>query len=156
MGYGGMGYGGMGYYGSPYYGYGVGVYPGYGYGNYPGRMGFGLGYSGYGAYGYGIAPYGYANPIVGAGLTPLGIQSALIESELQGSSLYGLSPVVEPRIIVTGKADTQAEADAVEPSPKIVPPISESKQPRVFSPEDVPDGPRVIVPQRNRKPERNE
>jgi hypothetical protein len=92
----GYGYPGFGY-GYPTYGYGYG-YPGYGFGGYP-AMGFGYGGlgSGYGGYGYGAgfypgygsylgAGYGYMNPLLGAGLTPLGVQSALLETSIIANS----------------------------------------------------------------------
>jgi hypothetical protein len=77
----GPGYGGYGY-GYPWYGYG---YPGYGFGY--GYAGLGAGY--YGGYGYPGFGYGYAgvysrglvNPLFGTGLTPLGVQSYLFETQ---------------------------------------------------------------------------
>ncbi len=105
----GWGYGFPGYgYGMPYayampaFGYGMGYglgMPGYGYGGmgYGYGMGNGFGMSGYG---YGMGPFGYpafvglgyggmatspyTNPYFGLGLTPLGVQSYLTESNLLG------------------------------------------------------------------------
>jgi hypothetical protein len=89
MGYGGVGYGGMGYGGMGYGGMGYGGmgYGGMGYGG----MGYGMGYGGfgYGGYGYGY-PNIYAqtsplyNPLFGVGLTPLGAQSYMVETQLFG------------------------------------------------------------------------
>jgi hypothetical protein len=86
----GYGYGGLGY-GYPIGGYGIGPYGvgGYGYGG----MGFGMGY---GPFGYGFGGYGYGypdiyaqtsplyNPLFGVGLTPLGAQSYMTETQLFG------------------------------------------------------------------------
>ena len=82
MGYGGMGYG-MGYGGMGYGGMGYG---GMGYGG----MGYGMGYGGFGYGGYGFYPNIYAqtsplyNPLFGIGLTPLGAQSYMLETQLFG------------------------------------------------------------------------
>jgi len=99
----GYGYGspGMGYgYGGPGYGYPIG---GYGIGPYGmggsgyGGMGYGMGYGGFG-YGYPGYSYGYGygspniyartsplyNPLFGVGLTPLGAQSYMLETQLFG------------------------------------------------------------------------
>jgi hypothetical protein len=98
MGYGGygMGYGGLGY-GMGYGGLGMG-YGGYGM-IYPGA--YGMGYAGYSGFGYGLAypglGYGLAyrglgygmNPLYGAGLTPLGMQSALIERSIRRPIMPG-------------------------------------------------------------------
>jgi hypothetical protein len=97
----GMGYPGMGY-GYPIGGYGIGPYGmdgfggmgygGVGYGGMGyGGMGYGMGYGGfgYGGYGYGY-PNIYAqtsplyNPLFGVGLTPLGAQSYMVETQLFG------------------------------------------------------------------------
>jgi hypothetical protein len=97
----GMGYPGMGY-GYPIGGYGIGPYGmdgfggmgygGVGYGGMGyGGMGYGMGYGGfgYGGYGYGY-PNIYAqtsplyNPLFGVGLTPLGAQSYMLETQLFG------------------------------------------------------------------------
>ncbi len=105
----GYGYPAYGYgygYGYPAYGYGYGYpmygYPAYGYGyGYP-AFGYGYGYPTYGygypaygvGYGYGY-PAGYAygglpfaapylNPLFGVGLSPLGVQSYFVESNLLG------------------------------------------------------------------------
>ena len=107
----GMGYGygmpaygyGMGYgYGMPAYGYGMGYgygMPGFGYGGVGYGMGYGYGMGGYGFpgtgiyYGYpafagmgygGLSTSPYLNPYFGVGLTPLGLQSYLTESNLLG------------------------------------------------------------------------
>ncbi len=76
-GYGAMGYGfpgmGFGYYG----GYG---YPAYGYGyGYPG-----FGYSGFGYGNPGFYSPGLFNPLFGVGLTPLGVQSYMYETQVLG------------------------------------------------------------------------
>ena len=94
MGYGGMGYGGMGYgypgmgyggmgYGYPGFGYGGYGYGGYGYGLPVGGSGYGYGYPGFG---YGYFPFlpGLSNPLFGVGMTPLGVQSALFETNVLG------------------------------------------------------------------------
>jgi hypothetical protein len=111
MGYPGFGYGGWGY-GSPWFGYGGYGYPWYGYGGW-GYGGWGWGYPWYGygtigPYGLGFAaamanPYGglflanplalaygfgFANPFFGFGLSPLGVQSALIERYALGNTGY--------------------------------------------------------------------
>ena len=88
MGYGGMGYGygGMGYgyggmgYGNPmmgggFYG-GYGGYPAYGYG-YPGFRYYGFGYGNPGFYTPGLM-----NPLFGVGMTPLGAQSYIYETQV--------------------------------------------------------------------------
>jgi hypothetical protein len=68
----GYGYGGLGYgYGGPGYG---GVYPGFGY---PAYYGFGFGNPGF------YTP-GLFNPLFGVGLTPLGAQSYMMETQLFG------------------------------------------------------------------------
>jgi hypothetical protein len=90
MGYGGMGYGyaGMGYgyggmgYDSPvmgggFYG-GFGGYPAYGYG------GPGFGYYGFGYGNPGFYTPGLMNPLFGVGLTPLGAQSYIYETQVLG------------------------------------------------------------------------
>ncbi len=86
-GYGGMGYGfgGMGY---GYPGMGIGYYGGYGY------PGYGFGYPGFGYPGFGYSGYGYGsaglyspglmNPLFGVGLTPLGVQSYMYETQVLG------------------------------------------------------------------------
>ena len=96
----GYGFPGMGYgYGHPIGGYGIGPYGmgGYGYGMGYGGMGYGMGYGGFGygypGYGYGYG-YGYPNiyartsplynPLFGVGLTPLGAQSYILETQLFG------------------------------------------------------------------------
>ena len=64
---------------------------GYGYGGYRyGGYGYG-GISPYGLYGFGYAPggiglsgVGYVNPMFGAGLTPLGNYSFMLESRMLG------------------------------------------------------------------------
>ena len=68
-----MGYG----YGMPGYGYGV---AGYGF---P-QIGFNYAYSAALGYGSPIATSPYLNPYFGLGLTPLGLQSYLTESNLLG------------------------------------------------------------------------
>ena len=91
MGYGGMGYGygGMGYgyggmgYGNPmmgggFYG-GYGGYPAYGYG-YPGFRYYGFGYGNPGFYTPGLM-----NPLFGVGMTPLGAQSYIYETQVFGA-----------------------------------------------------------------------
>jgi hypothetical protein len=109
-----FGYGNYGY-GYPGFGYGYGYppvgYNGYGYG---GGLGFGLGLG----YGYNPTSYGYfgnayppgllapiisgvgdTNPLMGVGLTPLGVQSALAEGTLlRGSraSIAGRPAGVNP------------------------------------------------------------
>ena len=91
-------YSGGGYsIGYPFLGFGYGV-PGYGFGGYPG-MGYGYGYPGIGyGYGSGFPGYGYGygfgniysyssplyNPLFGVGLTPLGAQSYIMETQLFG------------------------------------------------------------------------
>jgi hypothetical protein len=97
-GYPGWGYGG--FYGIPPMAYGYGAvgygYPGWGYG-YPGAAFgspfMGAGYSGgygypiYYGFGYGNPGFytpGLFNPWFGAGLTPLGAQSYMIETQLFG------------------------------------------------------------------------
>ena len=108
-GYPGMGYGGWGWgwggYGYPSVAYNYG-YPGYGFGTIPvagnfvmgapgygygGFGGYGLGYDGLGYGGFGYAPggigmsgVGYWNPMFGAGLTPLGNYSFMMETQLLG------------------------------------------------------------------------
>jgi hypothetical protein len=106
MGFGGWGWGGYGYpsinykYGYP--GYGLGNIPvsgnfvmgapgygGYGYGGYGGFGGgyggaFGFGGFGYAPGGIGMSGVGYWNPMFGVGLTPLGTQSYLMETQLFG------------------------------------------------------------------------
>jgi hypothetical protein len=89
---GGYGYGGLGYgYGGLGYGYGPYGYGGFGYG-YPGFVfGYppvGVGYTLPGTI-YGIGnPYLYTpglwNPLFGVGLTPLGVQSYMVETQLLG------------------------------------------------------------------------
>ncbi len=98
-GYGMPGYGsGMGYgYGMPYYGYGgmgdgYGM-PGFGYGmggyGFPGT-GIYYGYPAFAGLGYGgLATSPYMNPYFGLGLTPLGVQSYLTESNLLGRGQLG-------------------------------------------------------------------
>jgi hypothetical protein len=102
MGYGygmpGFGYG-MGYgYGMPGYGYGMGYgfgMPGYGLG-----VGYGNGVPGleiyYGSPGFGVVGSGspivnspYLNPLFGVGMTPLGLQSYLTESNMLGRGQIG-------------------------------------------------------------------
>jgi hypothetical protein len=95
-----IGYPGFGFgYGFPGYGFGGFGYPGMGYGygmGYPG-VGFGYGYPGMGyGYGFGMPGYGYGfgniytyssplyNPMFGVGLTPLGAQSYIVETQLFG------------------------------------------------------------------------
>jgi hypothetical protein len=115
-GYGGWGYPGWGWggYGYPSIAYNYG-YPGYGFGNIPvsgnfvmgapgygyGGLGYGYGGLGYGYGGFGYAPggigmsgVGYWNPMFGVGLTPLGTQSYMMETQLLGrvprtSARYG-------------------------------------------------------------------
>lgn len=94
FGYGGYGYPGYGY-GFPGAFYGYGFAPG-GFGGFGGPFGYGIG-PGYGfatpgvSYGYYGSPYvgvgaplisgaGDTNPLLGLGLTPLGVQSALTET----------------------------------------------------------------------------
>ena len=83
MGYGGMGYGygGMGYgypvMGGGFYG-GYGGYPVYGYG-YPGFRYYGFGYGNPGFYTPGLM-----NPLFGVGMTPLGAQSYIYETQVLG------------------------------------------------------------------------
>lgn len=107
----GWGWGGYGYpsvaynYGYPFYGLGnipitgnvmMGA-PGYGYGGWAGMGGYGYGgygyggFSPYGLHGFGYAPggiglsgVGYVNPMFGAGLTPLGNDSFMLESRMLG------------------------------------------------------------------------
>ena len=102
-GYGGWGYGGWGWggYGYPSIAYNYG-YPGYGFGTIPvagnfvmGAPGYG-GFGGFGGDGYGFGGFGYApggigmsgvgywNPMFGAGLTPLGNYSYMMETRLLG------------------------------------------------------------------------
>jgi hypothetical protein len=81
----GYGYGGIGY-GYPMYGFGYGYsYPRYGFG-YPG---FGYGYPGFQYYGFGYGNPGFytpglANPLFGVGMSPLGAQSYLYETQVLG------------------------------------------------------------------------
>ncbi len=92
-GMGGYGYGlggyGMGGYGMGGYGmgYGLGYGMGYGMGGY-GMGGYGFGYPGVGyGYGYGYPGFyggGYMPPMYGIGLTPLGAQSYMIDTQLFG------------------------------------------------------------------------
>jgi hypothetical protein len=78
-GYGGMGYGGMGYgYGGVGYGYGGMGYGGMGYG-YPGFSYYGFGYGNPGFYNPGLM-----NPLFGVGMTPLGAQSYIYETQVLG------------------------------------------------------------------------
>ncbi len=82
-GYPGIGYGGFGY-GYPMaavpYGYGYGYgYPAYAYGGYPGFQYYGFGYGNPGFYTPGLA-----NPLFGVGMTPLGVQSYLYETQILG------------------------------------------------------------------------
>ncbi len=84
MGYGGMGYGGMGYGGMGYGGFGYGGmgYGGFGYGGmgyYPGFQYYGFGYGNPGFYNPGLM-----NPLFGVGMTPLGAQSYLYETQVLG------------------------------------------------------------------------
>jgi hypothetical protein len=111
FGYPGWGYGG--FYGYPGIGYGYGYgaiglgYPGWGYGGSYAFPGIGSGYAGWG-YGYPFSAAGYFggfgypmdygfgygnpgfftpglfNPLFGVGLTPLGAQSYMIETQLFG------------------------------------------------------------------------
>jgi hypothetical protein len=90
MGYGGMGYGGMGYGGMGYGGMGYGGmgYGGMGYGGM-GYGGIGYGYPGFTYYGFGYGNPGFytpglANPLFGVGMTPLGVQSYLYETQVLG------------------------------------------------------------------------
>jgi hypothetical protein len=88
-GYGGMGYGygGMGYgYGGMGYGFpgmGGGFYGGYGYPGYayggPGFQYYGFGYGNPGFYTPGLM-----NPLFGIGMTPLGAQSYMYETQVLG------------------------------------------------------------------------
>jgi hypothetical protein len=72
----GFGYGGMGYgFGYPGFAPGLG-YPGLGFG-----MGYGFGFGAYGAPAFGT-PLG--NPLFGAGLTPLAVESFNIEANVLG------------------------------------------------------------------------
>ena len=86
-GYGGMGYGygGMGYgYGGMGYGYGG---MGYGYPAWGGGYYGGYGYPAYYGFGYGNPGFytpGLMNPLFGVGLTPLGAQSYMMETQLFG------------------------------------------------------------------------
>ena len=97
-GYGMSGYGyGMGGYGMGGYGYGMGGYGmggyGYGMGGYGyGMGGYGYGMGGYGyGYGYpGVYGGGYMPPMYGIGLTPLGTQSYMIETQLFGRRLHAI------------------------------------------------------------------
>ncbi len=101
----GMGYGypGMGY----GYGYGYG-YPGMGYGfGGPGLgYGYGLGYNGVQQYFY--PSMGYANPLFGLGLSPLGVQSNLAETALiRGAGSVGRTTIrVYPSYPAPGKTVT--------------------------------------------------
>jgi hypothetical protein len=88
-GVGGLGYGGLGYGG---FGYGYPGYGGFGYG-YPGYGGYGYDGLGYGGYGYGgvsaLGGVGYPgisglNPYFGFGLSPLAVQSAIVERNVLG------------------------------------------------------------------------
>jgi hypothetical protein len=98
MGYGGMGYDGMGYGGMGYGGMGYG-YGGMGYGGYPAMGGGFYGGYGYPAYAYGgpgFQYYGFGygnpgfytpglmNPLFGIGMTPLGAQSYMYETQVLG------------------------------------------------------------------------
>ncbi len=81
LGYGGLGYGGFGYPGMMGYGYGYPMVGGFGY---PGMLGYG-GF-GYGGYGMAGAYYPYWNnpAILSLGITPLALQSAIMERGLRG------------------------------------------------------------------------
>lgn len=93
VGYGGIAYPGPGF-GFAYPGHGFPGYiagiPPYGYGyavGYPAVDYLGVGYPGYVGVPYGPFGPGYANPLFGLGLTPLGVQSALGERYLLGRGL---------------------------------------------------------------------
>ena len=88
MGYGygmpGFGYG-MGYgYGMPFYGYGMGAWGNPGLGFYWGSPGFGV----FGS-GSPLVNSPYLNPLFGVGMTPLGLQSYLVETNLLGRGQLG-------------------------------------------------------------------
>ncbi len=90
--YGGFGYGGYGYmpYGYGSYGYPYGGF-GYPYGGFT-YPAFGYGYLSpgiYSPYGAMVYPNINTNPLYGVGLTPLGVQSALIERYVLGRGLPG-------------------------------------------------------------------
>ena len=95
--YPGWGYGG--FYGYPAMGYGYGGM-GYGYpmmgggyyGGYGGHPMFGYGYPGFRYYGFGYGNPGFytpglMNPLFGVGLTPLGVQSYMYETQVLGAGL---------------------------------------------------------------------
>lgn len=122
--YPGWGYGGFGY-GYPVAGFAGGAaytypglafpvvtgYPAYGMGGYGGwgwgYPGYGYGGMGYWAYGYmsggiGMSGVGFWNPMFGVGLTPLGTQSYLYETQMLGrvprvSTGYGGTPYYRGR-----------------------------------------------------------
>jgi hypothetical protein len=89
MGYDGMGYGygGMGYgYGGMGYGYpgmGGGFYGGYGFPAYA-YAGSGFQYYGFGYGNPGFYTPGLMNPLFGIGMTPLGAQSYMYETQVLG------------------------------------------------------------------------
>ncbi|AGA28855.1 hypothetical protein [Singulisphaera acidiphila] len=128
----GYGYPGFGYgYGYPGFGYGYG-YPSMGYYGYGGGLGFGLGLG----YGYSPTSYGYfgnayppglqapfisgvgdTNPLMGLGLTPLGVQSALAEGTLLRGSRTPIAgrPGVANPLPRTGAASQYSGTGAARP-----------------------------------------
>ncbi len=86
-GYPAVGYGYGGLYGYPAMGYGGIGFAGAGYGY--GYGGFGYGYPGFQYYGFGYGNPGFytpglLNPLFGVGMTPLGAQSYLYETQVLG------------------------------------------------------------------------
>jgi hypothetical protein len=125
-------------YGVPGYGYGFG-YPGFGYGYpaYYGGFGYGAPGLGYGVagtypgiYGYGPSGPGDYNPLFGAGLTPLGVNSALTERYILGRGLAtytrGYGPGAVPRSPAVGGAPAAA---TVVPGPGTLAPGPGSYRP---------------------------
>ncbi len=103
----GFGYPGFGYmgYGFPGYGYGYGGFgfPAYGFGYGYGGFGYGFGYPAFGYGGFPYSPYGYwgygipgsygtVSPAsLSLGITPLAIQSAIMERGLRTPAVRGPS-----------------------------------------------------------------